>query len=90
MTLRELTMTMGANFTGGLGDAETAVEIRGVGVALLPPPAPRTNATTDLKRLFGLDRLPTRQPPLVCHWQRGPDGRLFCAWRRDTKPAFAP
>ena len=88
MTLRELTMTAEASFTGGLGDAETAFETRDLGAALLPPPAPKTSATTDLKRLFGLDRLPTRQPPLVCHWQRGADGRLFCIWTRDTKPAL--
>ena len=47
-------------------------------------------ARTDFVHLFGLDRLPTRPRPLACHWQRGADGRLFCVWTRDTKPAFAP
>lgn len=47
-------------------------------------------ARTDLVRLFGLDRLSTRPRPLVCHWQRGADGRLFCIWTRDTKPALTP
>ena len=63
---------------------EASARAGGVGPALTE------QARNDLVRLFGLDRLPTHRPPLLCHWQRGADGRLFCVWRRDTKPAFAP
>jgi hypothetical protein len=40
-------------------------------------------ATTDLVRLFALDRLPVRRPRLACHWRRDADGRLACTWEPD-------
>jgi hypothetical protein len=40
-------------------------------------------ATTDLVRLFALDRLPVHRQPLICRWHRGADGRLTCSWEPD-------
>ncbi len=39
-------------------------------------------ATTDLVRLFALDRSPSGRR-LVCHWRREWDGRLACIWEPD-------
>jgi hypothetical protein len=36
-------------------------------------------ATTDLVRLFALDRLPVRRRLLACHRRRDADGRLACS-----------
>jgi hypothetical protein len=53
--------------------------------ATTPDVIPPRKATTDLVRLFALDRLPERRR-LVCHWRRGPDGRLACFWEPDLAP----
>jgi hypothetical protein len=39
--------------------------------------------TTDLVRLFALDRLPVDRRRLACHWRRDADGRLACTWEPD-------
>jgi hypothetical protein len=44
---------------------------------------PAQGATTDLVRLFALDRLPGRRRRLACHWRRDADGRLVCTWEPD-------
>jgi hypothetical protein len=46
-------------------------------------PSGTVPATTDLVRLFALDRLPVRRPRLACHWRRDADGRLACTWEPD-------
>ena len=90
MTLRELTMTVQATRARRPDDAGTAAETRDLGVAARPAGSETRAVGADLIRLFGLDRLPTYRQPLVCHWRRGADGRLFCVWTRDTKPAQSP
>ena len=40
-------------------------------------------ATTDLVRLFALDRLPVHRQRIICRWHRGADGRLACRWEPD-------
>ena len=42
-------------------------------------------ATTDLVRLFALDRPPARRQ-LVCRWRRDLDGRLVAHWEPDIVP----
>jgi len=51
-----------------------------------PGTAPEKGATSDLVRLFALDRLPADRRRLVCRWQRGADGRLACVWEPDIAP----
>ena len=51
--------------------------------AALPGTVRARGATTDLVRLFALDRLPVRRPRLACHWRRDADGRLACSWEPD-------
>lgn len=41
------------------------------------------SATTDLVRLFALDRLPVGRRRLVCHWRHDAHGRLACIWEPD-------
>ena len=53
--------------------------------AASPGTLPRKSATTDLVRLFALDRLP-RARRLACHWHRDADGRLACFWEPDIGP----
>jgi hypothetical protein len=50
--------------------------------AALPGTVPPNGATTDVVRLFALDRLPAGRR-LVCHWHRDADGRLSCTWEPD-------
>ena len=51
--------------------------------AAAPDSVPPKGATTNLVRLFALDRLPAGGRRLVCHWRRDPDGRLACIWEPD-------
>jgi hypothetical protein len=51
--------------------------------AALPGTVPARGATTDLVRLFALDRLLVHRQRLVCRWHRGADGRLACSWEPD-------
>jgi hypothetical protein len=48
--------------------------------AAAPGIVPPKGTTTDLVRLFALDRLPAGRRRLVCHWRRNADGRLACIW----------
>ena len=50
--------------------------------AVAPAVVPSTTAATDLVQLLSLDRLPEHRR-LVCHWQRGTDGRLAAFWEPD-------
>jgi len=45
-----------------------------------------TEATSDLVRLFALDRAPKARFSLICRWRRGADGRLACLWEPDIPP----
>jgi hypothetical protein len=44
-----------------------------------PGKAQSDSVTTDLVRVFGLDRLPAKGR-LVCHWHRDAAGHLACRW----------
>jgi len=60
-----------------------AAAILAVRPAAPPGIVSRNGATTNLVRLFGLDRPPVGRPQLVCHWRRDADGRLACIWGPD-------
>jgi hypothetical protein len=51
--------------------------------AAAPGIVPPKGATTNLVRLFVLDRLQAGRRTLVCHWRRDADGRLACIWEPD-------
>jgi hypothetical protein len=51
--------------------------------AALPGTVLARGATSDLVRLFALDRLPVHRQRLVGRWHRGADGRLACSWEPD-------
>jgi hypothetical protein len=55
--------------------------------AALPGIVPPKGATTNLVRLFALDRRPVGRQPLACRWRRDADGRLACIWEPDGAPA---
>jgi len=45
--------------------------------------ARKARSHVNLVELFALDQLPTIGRQLVCHWHKGPDGRLICKWEPD-------
>ena len=51
--------------------------------AVVSAPAVPNKAATNLVRLFAFDRIPVGAHRLVCHWRRGPDGRLAARWEPD-------
>jgi hypothetical protein len=62
--------------------SECAPGILDIGPAIASGSVPLSAATTDLTRLFALDRLsPDRR--FACHWIQEIDGRLACFWEPD-------
>jgi hypothetical protein len=59
-----------------------------VGLAMTPgavSPQGMTNLrTTDVVRLFALDRRRVNRQRLVCRWRQDDDGRLSCIWEPDA------
>jgi hypothetical protein len=59
-----------------------------VGLAMTPgavsPQGMANLRTTDVVRLFGLDRRRVNRQRLVCRWRQDDDGRLSCSWELDA------
>ena len=61
---------------------ECASAILDIRPAAAPDIVSPKGATTDLVRLFALDRVAVERR-LICRWRRQTDGRLACLWEPD-------